>query len=559
MDEENRHLKIWIAAGVVILLALAVFPGRPAYRHFKEIHSAAQAQVFFAKGDYRSAFLSARQALLVNSNNIPACRVMVGLEDAAHSPATLDWCQRLARLSPTITNQLLLASVGLRYQNPPYPLTTQVLADLSASAAAVPDFHILSAELDLSVHRVAEAESQFEMACRLEPTNRLFQLNLAVIRLSLTNAASATAARAALKAFCSDPTLAPAALRSLMADRLVNHDAAGALEYSKQLLAIPQATLSDRLQNLDILKRLQSPGLAAQLNAVQQDSATNAIRVAQVASWMEANGFLPQAVRWLTNLPPAIQTQTPVRLALVDCDLNSTNWTALRKFTADGNWGDADFLRLAFSSHSWAELGEPLMASGNWGSAVSAAGGRLGALNALLELADRWGMKNEQVDLLQRILQRFPDAIWAQQDLERIYFTSGNTKALYQLCFERLPFSPKNLELKNNLAATALLLKTNLAQAFQLAAEVYTGQTNNPSFVTTYAYGLHLQGRTRDGVAALETLKSDSLKKPSTALYYGVMLSALGQNAKAAPFLALAEKDGQLLPEEKQLLAKALK
>jgi len=558
MDEENRHLKIWIAAGAVIVLALAVFPGRSAYRHIKEMHSAAQAQVFFAKGDFRNAFLSARQALLINSNNVPACRVMVGLEDAAHSPATLDWCQRLAQLSPAITNKLLLASVGLRYQNPPYPLTTQVLGDLSATAADVADFHILSAELDLSLRRFEDAESQFEMTCRLEPTNRLFQLNLAVIRLSLTNAASATGARAKLKEFCGDTNLAPAALRSLVADRLLHNDATGALEYSKQLLPIPQATLNDRLQNLDILKRLQSPDFAAQLSALQQDSATNAIMAAQVASWMDANGFLPQTVQWLTNLPPAMQAQTPVRLALVDCHLNSTNWPALRTFTADGDWGEVDFLRLAFLSRSWTELGETLMAQGNWSSAVSAAGGRLGALNALLGLANRWGMKNEQVNLLQRILQRFPDAVWAQQDLEQIYYTSGNTRALYQFCSERLLFSPKSVELKNNVAATALLLKTNLTEAFRLAAEAYAGQTNNPSVVTTYAYALHLQGRTRDGVAALEKLKSGSLEKPSTALYYGVMLSALGQNARAAEFLALAEMDSRLLPEEKQLLAKAL-
>ena len=56
-----------------------------------------------------------------------------------------------------------------------------------------------------------------------------------------------------------------------MADRLMHNDTSGALAYSKQLLAIPQATLSDRLQNLDILKRMQILGYAAQLNAVQRD------------------------------------------------------------------------------------------------------------------------------------------------------------------------------------------------------------------------------------------------------------------------------------------------
>src|ERR1039457_3144140 len=125
MDDDNRFLKFWIIAGVVMFLALAVFPGRSAYRHLKEKHGVARARVFLSKGDYRNAWLSVRQALLVNSNNVQACLIMAELSDAANSPATLDWCQRLVKLSPGITNKLLLASAGLLYQSPPYPLTSQ--------------------------------------------------------------------------------------------------------------------------------------------------------------------------------------------------------------------------------------------------------------------------------------------------------------------------------------------------------------------------------------------------------------------------------------------------
>jgi len=34
---------------MVMLLVLAVFPGRSVYRHLKEKHSVAQAQVFFSR------------------------------------------------------------------------------------------------------------------------------------------------------------------------------------------------------------------------------------------------------------------------------------------------------------------------------------------------------------------------------------------------------------------------------------------------------------------------------------------------------------------------------
>lgn len=557
MNGEGK-IRIKILTVVVVAIGLAIAAGHwgwPAYRHFKEKRGVAQARAFFAKGDYRNTWLSVRQALLVNSNNVQACRIMAELEDAVHSPATLDWCQRVVKLSPAITNKLLLASAGLRYQSPPYPLTSQVLDDLSASAAGIPDFHIVSAELDLSLQRMAEAEAQFEAACQLEPTNRLFQLNRAVIRLGSTNAAAATEARAKLKQFSSDTNLGPPALRSLIADRLMHNDASGALDYSTQLLAGAQANLNDRLQHLGILNRLQSPALTNQLIALQRDAATNAVMAAQTASWMEDNGFLSETVRWLNTLPANVQTQPPVRLALADCCLGATNWLGLRNLTASGDWGEMDFLRLAFLSRAWSELGEPLVADGHWRSAVSEAGERLGALTALLELANRWQLPRERENLLWRIVKGFPDARWAQDSLQRCYFAAGNTAGLYQFYSKQLPRSPQSAVLKNNLAATALLLKTNLTQACQWAAEACAQSPGNPSMVSTYAYALHLQGRDNEGLAALQKLKPSQLEEPSVALYYGVLLRAVGQTNEAARFLVLAQTQGSLLPEEKQLLS----
>jgi predicted Zn-dependent protease len=557
-DEGKTRLKI--AAVIVAVLGAAVAAGflvRPAYRHWKENRSAAAAQAFFEQGDFRSAWLGAREALLVNSNNLAACRVMAGVADAAHSPATLDWCERVVKLSPAITNQLRLAVAGLRYQSPPYPLTAQILGELSNSASALPDFHVVSAELALSLHRMADAENEFAAACGLEPTNRLFQFNLAVIRLGSTNAAAADAARAQLKSFCTDTNFGPQALRSLAAERLLHDDATGALAYSTQLLAGAQANLSDRLQQLGILKRLQSPDLPAQLAAVQRGAATNAAAAAQTASWMEANGFILETADWLNTLPAGIQTQTPVQLALVDYYLGTTNWQGLCQFAAKADWGEMNFLRLAFLSHAFNQLDQPLVADANWNSAMNLAGNQLGALNALLELAGRWQMKNEQEDLLRRIVRQFPDAGWAQHDLEILYLAAGNTGGLYELYLKQLSRSPQNALLKNNLAATALLLKTNLTQAGEWVAEAYAQSPENPDVVSTYAYALHLQGRDRDGLAALEKLKPAQLEEPSVALYYGVLLSAAGEKDKAARFLAIAEKSGRLLPEEKQLLAEA--
>ena len=331
----------------------------------------------------------------------------------------------------------------------------------------------------------------------------------------------------------------------------MHNDADGALNYSTQLLANAQATLNDRLQHLGILKRLQSPALTVQLNALQRDAATNATMAAQTASWMEANGFLSETAGWLNTLPTNIQTQTPVRLAFVDCYLNTTNWPALRKLTSSGDWGEMDFLRLAFSSHAWTELGEPLLADGDWRSAVSAAGERLGGLAALLELANRWQLPREREDLLWRILREFPDARWAQNTLERLYFDAGNTAGLYQLYSKQLPRSPQNAALKNNLAATALLLKTNLTQACLWAVEAYAQSPTNAD------RGVHLclraafagpgPGGTRrvaktQASAARTTIRVALLRRPA---------ARGGADQRSRPVPGIAQTQGSLLPEGK--------
>ena len=334
----------------------------------------------------------------------------------------------------------------------------------------------------------------------------------------------------------------------------MHNDAEGALNYSTQLLANAQATVNDRLQHLGILKRLQSPTLTTQLKALQVDAATNATMAAQTASWMESNGYLSGTVGWLNTLPADIQAETPVRLAYVDCYINTTNWLGLLDLTSTDNWGEMDFLRLAFLSHALNELGEPLAADGDWRSAASEASGRLGALTALLELANRWQVPHAQEDLLWSILKEFPDTGWALTSLERLCFDNGNTAGLYQLYLTLLHLSPQNVLLKNNLATTALLLKTNVANACQWAAQIYAQAPTNAEVVSTYAYALHLQGRNKEGLAALQKLKPAQLEQPSIALYYGVLLSATGKASEAAPYLQIARTKGQMLTEEKQLL-----
>src|ERR1035437_533032 len=555
MDREKNHLWIWTAGTLIGLLLLAAtgWFGRSAYRHYQEKHDLAQAQAFLASGDYRNALLSVRQTLLLNPTNVPACRIMAALADLSHSPAVLDWKKRIGEPEPTAENKLLLAAAGLRYQSPPFPLTAQILNELAATATNLANYQVARASLALSTRRLTDAESHFETATRLDPTNRLFALNLAIIRLGASNETKVAQSRAVLDKLRLDANLGVSALRALVVDRLAHRDAAAANDYSTQLLTNAQATLADQLQALGILRQLKSEAFTPRLQVVQRLAATNAPAVAEVAAWMQANDLLADDLQWLMSLPARIQVQQPVRLARANGYLQGGDWPALRDFASKGNWGETEFLRLALVSRAWSQLGVSPVADSNWGAAVNEADRRFGAMTTLLGLAEQWQLPREQEKLLERMVNSVPRERWAQQKLEQLYFISGNTAALNHLYARLFGLFPTEANWKNNLAATTLLLKTNLPQAYQWAAEACAQSPGNPVEASTYAYALHLQGRDQDGLAVLQKLKPAQLEQPSVALYYGILLAATS-NDYAAPYLQIARTKGQLLPEEKQLL-----
>ena len=97
-----------------------------------------------------------------------------------------------------------------------------------------------------------------------------------------------------------------------------------------------------------------------------------------------------------------------------------------------------------------------------------------------------------------------------------------------------------------------------MPRAHELAKEIFSEHPEEAIVTSTYAFSLHLQGRTKEGLAALEKLKPEALEAPSVAVYYGLLLSEAGQTNKASKYLDISEK-ADLLPEEKALVTEALK
>jgi hypothetical protein len=552
----KKPLLITSVAVLVAFVVLWLF-APPAYRQAKERRSVAQTRRFLERGDFRNASLSARRTLQLNSRNLEACRALADLAERAHSPNALDWRRRIVELAPSIENKLALASTALRTQGPPFLLAAQTLQDLTPEAQWLPAYHVMAAELALKLHDFSEARRQFEEAGRLEPGNELHRVNLAVLLLQSTNSAEIAGARATLENLCSDTNLAVVALRWLVVDSLKNAQLSQAERFSKQLLNDPRADFDDYLQHLTILQQANSASFDSYLSAVQVQSITNAPEVYALTLWMAGHGLAKEGLDWLTRSSAAVQRQQPVPLAITECYIAKKDWSALDIYLQTGAWGDLEFLRKAFFSHSASEQNQKQASDTRWRAAVRDAGDRLGSLLMLLRLANGWGQDNYREDLLWQIARRFPGERWARLELSHLYQTTGNTRGLNKLAAFLAEANASDFEAQNNVAATLLLLNLDLPRATQLAREIYEQHGEQPIVASTYAFSLFVQGRTSDALDVFKSFKIEDLENPSIALYYGIFLNAAGETNKAAKFLQIArERVTSFLPEERALIAK---
>jgi len=393
----------------------------------------------------------------------------------------------------------------------------------------------------------------------LDPENQSVQLNLAVVRLHGTNLAAVTEARDSLKQLSSNATnsfLRCQALRELAFDALRHRQADEALLLSKQLLQETNSAFQDRLLRLDVLQETQPAGFRPALTAFQHEAGGDPGKISELATWQMAKTSPQDALAWLRTLPSNTRTNQSVELLVAECCTMLRDWRGLQSSIEQQNWAELEFVRHAFLSR--ALRGQELADSAKveWELALKAANGQKGSLVMLLRLAAQWNWQSEGEDILWTIVNRYPGEQWAIQSLSQAMYAGGRTRSLMQLFGQESKRVPSDLSMKNNLAMTALLLDAQELKPYDLAREVYQASPTNASFVSTYAFSLYLQGKNAEALKVIKTLKPGELQDPSIAGYYGLILKATGDRARARAYLDWTSKV-HLLPEEKKLFDKA--
>ena len=368
--------------------------------------------------------------------------------------------------------------------------------------------------------------------------------------------------------FLTHPKLGRTASRALFDDLLRNKEWEKALALGKQFQGAPDATMGERMRYLALLRQLQHPDFAGYLLTLQEDSVKDADTVATLITWLTENSLVDLAVEWSRRLPAAITSKMPVPAAIAECYAIRQEWEVLAPLVTDTNWEYAEFLRLAFLARvqrergNKGENGELLTSRNSWNSALRAAGGRPETTLILTRYAAKWGWENETTDALWQIARGSAGQKPALTALYQIYGSKANTRGLLNVSVRALEIDQTDPIAQNNVVLFSLLLGLEMDRGQALAEESYKKQPDNPGIISTYAFALHLRGKTEEGLALLRKLDEKFLNTPSYAAYFAVMLAAGKEPAEAEKYIDIAQSGGvipkgRLLPEEMALVKSA--
>jgi Tfp pilus assembly protein PilF len=520
-------------------------------------HVTRKAAAYLGGGDLRQAALSARRALQLNPKSVEAMRVLAQVAETSRDHSALDWRKRALEAAPQSTEDALaLASCALQFNE--VETAKEALKQLDDAAREKASFHVVAAQLAEAEKKPAETESHWAKALELEPQNKSYQLQFGIALLRMDDRAKRESGRKMLEELRSEEKQRAPATRALVVDGAARHiNAEDLTKLARELQEYPEATFSDRMLYLDILRQLRDPKFVQYLTDIEKDAASKPTDLATLLSWMKNSGMSLLAIDFSKSLPTEVISHWPVPLALAEAYAKVAAWSGLEGITQGKNWGEFDFLRHAYLALAMRGEDKPAAADHEWAAAQKEAGNQVAYLSALARAVAEWGWQKETKELLW-ILTKYPQT--QSESLQELYqrcADTGDTLGLYRVLVRLAELQPNDMRIQNNLAQVSLLLNADVERGRKLAADLYRKEGSNPAYASTYAFSLYTKGDVKGALQVMKEIPESQLRADtSLAAYYGIVLAAAGEAATAREFLELGST-AKFLPEEQALVAKA--
>jgi len=537
------------ALGLLVLSA-----GPKLVSKWKESRWLRQAETALKQGNFNAADDAAKQALQLNHDSLSACGILAEATEKQNRAETVVWRAEIARLRPRDTaSQLNLASAALRFGQ--LDAARKALESVPKENRESASYHVVAGWLARAQGDEASQERHFAAALEKEPDNETYQYNLAAVRIKLPDPQKQARARSTLERLAKSAPFRAGSLRALLNDAIQRSNLEAADRFAQELQLSPQVTFSDELLCLDFYKKLDQKKLAALLEKVKPLAAREPDDLAALMGWMNANGRSADVLRWMEKLPSEKTARPPAAIEVADALSMKKDWARLRRWTKSGDWGESEYLRLAYQAYarqqSRQEGSESL-----WHDAERACEENPEREIRLARLASKWNLPAQAEQLWLRVAHDPLSRREALDSLFAIYRANNDLPNLYLTAMRLHETSPDEPLIAAEYARLSFLLDRNREEGRRVAKEAFDQATTEPPCAVAQALFLNSEGHAADGIAILQKLPPEKLHDPRVALYLAVLLLNDGKSEAAREFIEEANS-GFVFPEEKKLLEEA--
>jgi thioredoxin-like negative regulator of GroEL len=552
---------IVVVTAIAFLLGVVLFSyGSRLYDDWRQSRLLRRATALLQEGKLSKATQTAQELVARHPDSLPALHVLAEAAEKQNLEDAVRWREEIARLLPTnLDSQLNLASAALRFGK--LDLAQQTLDRVPSGDRDRAAFHVVAGWLARAQGNSAEQEEQFAAAVRKEPTNDLYQFNLAALQIHSRDPEKSAKARDTLQRLSKVAQYRSGALRALLNDAVSRNDLAAADSLAQQLQMSPEVTFGDYLLCLNFYRKLDQKKFRLLLERVKAFSARDPSDLASLIDWMNHNGLAGDVVKWIDKLPAAQLNSTPTSVAAADAYARVKNWSRLKRWTRTGMWGDSEYLRLAYQAIATRQS-PPRSGTPNtefeslWRSAEQLAREQPERELTLARLASKSQLEKESEELWWRVAENPSTRREALEELRQLYRGKNQTAKLYDVLQRLHESSPNEAPITADLARLGLNIGQDTKQSHQLAKEAYDRAPNEVNCALTYAFSLSRLGRIAEAVSIVENLPPEQLRDPHAAVYVALLLAKARQIEAANNYIGIAD-DGNIYPEEEKLLDEA--
>src|SRR5436305_3019591 len=555
-----------VRGGLIILAVIAGFAlgllvltiGPKLVNTWRESGWLRQAEANLKQENFNGANDAAQQALRINHDSLSAYQILAEATEKQNRAETVVWRAEIARLRPRdIDSQLNLASAALRFGQ--LDAARKALESVPKENRESAPYHVVAGWLARAQGDETSQERHFAAALAKEPGNETYQYNLGAVRIKSPDPQKNAEARTTLEHLVKSAPFRAGSLRALLNDAIHHSNLGAADRFAQKLQLSPQVTFSDDLLCLDFYKKLDQKKLVALLEKVKPLAARQPDDLAALMEWMISNGMSAEVLRWTEKLPPEKTANPPPAIEVAAAFTAQKNWSRLRRWTKGSNWGDSEYLRLAYQAYAkqQSRQGTDAESASLWHDAERACEEYPEREIRLARLASKWNLPNQAEQLWLRVAHNPLSRREALDALFGIYRVSNDLPNLYLTAMRLHETSPEEPLIAAEYARLSIILDRSPGEGQRVAKQAFDQAPTEPPCVVAEALSLISQGRTPEGIVILQKLPPEKLHDARVPMYLAVLLVSDGKADDAHEFIDAANS-GFAFPEEKKLLQEAL-